>query len=247
MTWKKNTIAIWLQILALILVTSTQVWTQIPEKFENLQVLPKDISQRDLINEMRSFARGLGVRCQHCHVGEGNDFTTYDFASDQKETKKTARVMLRMRNDINQKYLSQLAKTNTVEVNCVTCHHGQPEPLTLQQVLTEVISEDGIAAGIQKYHQLHQRYFGGFTYDFREPTLNHIGYTFLQNGKMDEAVEIFKLNAEMYPESFNVYDSLGEAYMKAGKKELAIANYEKSLELNKENDNAVKMLNELKK
>ena len=50
-----------------------------------------------------------------------------------------------------------------------------------------------------------------------------------------------KTNVKLYPESSNVYDSLGEAYMKDGNKELAIKNYEKSLELDQKNDNAKKI------
>ncbi len=56
---------------------------------------------------------------------------------------------------------------------------------------------------------------------------------------------MFKLNVEAYPDAFNTYDSLGEAYMKAGNRELAIANYQKSLELNPRNENGKEMLAEL--
>jgi cytochrome c-type biogenesis protein CcmH/NrfG len=54
------------------------------------------------------------------------------------------------------------------------------------------------------------------------------------------------LNVEEHPDSWNTYDSLGEAYMTAGKRELAIANYTKSLELNPANSNATQMLERLK-
>jgi tetratricopeptide (TPR) repeat protein len=65
--------------------------------------------------------------------------------------------------------------------------------------------------------------------------------------KIKETIEIFKLNVEVYPQSYNVYDSLAEAYMINGEKELAIKNYEKSLELNPKNTNAIEMLKKLKK
>lgn len=61
----------------------------------------------------------------------------------------------------------------------------------------------------------------------------------------DDAIEIFKLNVEAYPEASNPYDSLGEGYMLNGDKELAIKNYKKSLELNPDNTNAVEMLKKL--
>ena len=68
----------------------------------------------------------------------------------------------------------------------------------------------------------------------------------MQEGKVAEAIVIFKLNTELYPQSSNVYDSLGEAYMAKGDSEAAAANYKKSLELNPGNKNAVNMLKKLK-
>jgi tetratricopeptide (TPR) repeat protein len=76
--------------------------------------------------------------------------------------------------------------------------------------------------------------------------LNMLGYRLLQSDRVDEAIEIFKLNVEEYPDAFNPYDSLGEAYMEAGELELAVENYEKSLELNPDNTNAVAMLERIR-
>jgi len=80
---------------------------------------------------------------------------------------------------------------------------------------------------------------------FDENAMNNLGYKFLGEEKPKEAIEVFKLNVEEYPESSNVYDSLGEAYMKNGDKELAIKNYKKTLELNPDNNNALEMLRKL--
>ncbi|MBC8184744.1 tetratricopeptide repeat protein [candidate division KSB1 bacterium] len=71
-------------------------------------------------------------------------------------------------------------------------------------------------------------------------------YYLIGAGKINEAIEIFKLNVIEFPESANVYDSLGEAFMKNGDNKLAIKNYEESLKLNPNNENAIKMLKELK-
>lgn len=60
-------------------------------------------------------------------------------------------------------------------------------------------------------------------------------------------IEIFTENVKENPKSANAYDSLGEAYMKSGNNRLAIENYEKSVQLNPQNDNAVKILQELKR
>ncbi|PYS78653.1 MAG: serine hydrolase, partial [Acidobacteria bacterium] len=78
--------------------------------------------------------------------------------------------------------------------------------------------------------------------DFAETELNLLGYRLLQMKKVAEAIEIFKLNVEAYPGGFNAYDSLGEAYKIHGDKDLAIANYKKSLELNPKNTNATTQL-----
>lgn len=80
-----------------------------------------------------------------------------------------------------------------------------------------------------------------------ENQLNDTGYNFLTENKINEGIEVFKLNVKLYPNAWNTYDSLGEAYAAAGNKELAIENYQKSLELNPENDNAMDWLAKLKK
>jgi len=78
-----------------------------------------------------------------------------------------------------------------------------------------------------------------------EGRINGLGYGFLRAKKLPEAIAYFKLNVEFYPKSSNVYDSLGEAYMAQGERDLAIANYKKALELDPKNTNAVEMLKKL--
>lgn len=68
----------------------------------------------------------------------------------------------------------------------------------------------------------------------------------LNRKRVKQAIEDFKLNVEAYPESFNVYDSLGEAYMVNSDKELAIKNYQKSVDLNPQNTYGLDMLKRLK-
>ena len=78
-----------------------------------------------------------------------------------------------------------------------------------------------------------------------EDYINNTGYQQLGNNNIEAAIQIFKLNVALYPESFNTYDSLGEVYMEKGEKELAIKNYKKSMELNPKNDNGKAMLKKL--
>lgn len=99
----------------------------------NLQVFPKDIEKPALIQAMRGFTQALGVRCEFCHVGEGNDLSKFDFASDDRRQKRTARLMLAMVADLNTKYLSEVPEPRPAgapAVTCFTCHRGDPKPLT---------------------------------------------------------------------------------------------------------------------
>ncbi len=120
------------------------------------------------------------------------------------------------------------------------------EPKTpITDALVDEIINGGIDAVIKKYYELKKTHPND--YNFKESELNTFGYQLLQNGNTDEAIKIFTVNAEAYPNSFNVYDSLGEAYMAKGDKENAIINYKKSLELNPDNENSKDMLQQLQK
>ena len=77
--------------------------------------------------------------------------------------------------------------------------------------------------------------------------MNSAGYQLLQTGKIKEMIEVFKLNVEAFPQSGNAYDSLGETYLKNGDKKLAIINYKKSVELDPNNANGKKVLDEISK
>ena len=80
---------------------------------------------------------------------------------------------------------------------------------------------------------------------FDEMYINRIGYSWMSKGYNSEAIEVFKLNAETFPQSFNAYDSLGEIYLKIGDNKNAANNYKKSLELNPDNNNAENILEKL--
>jgi hypothetical protein len=99
---------------------------------DNLQVLPKDIPVRDMIGIMRGFVSGLDVRCEHCHVGEGNDLSKFDFASDARPAKAIARQMLQLTTLINERVagIGTPAAPGTRKVTCFTCHRGATKPAT---------------------------------------------------------------------------------------------------------------------
>lgn len=110
--------------------------------------------------------------------------------------------------------------------------------------LSKVMEGKGVpqAAGM-RYNQLKKSNFKG--YHLSEGELNTLGYDYLQKDEIEEAVEIFKINVDAFPQSSNVYDSLGEAYMKQGNRLLAIENYNRSLALDPDNKNALEMLKKL--
>jgi CubicO group peptidase (beta-lactamase class C family) len=109
--------------------------------------------------------------------------------------------------------------------------------------LLDVYSEKGAAVGTDTYKKLKK----DPTFGIKENEINGVGYQLLQNGKKKEAIEVFKINVENFPKSGNVYDSLGEAYLADGDKNLAIANYTKSVELDPKNEAGKKVLAEISK
>jgi hypothetical protein len=116
--------------------------------------------------------------------------------------------------------------------------------LALGDTLLLTIFESGIDSAISRYHYLKENTTD--EYDFSEPQLNILGYQLLRNQMVKEAIEIFKLNTEAFPESGNAFDSLAEGYMADGDTSLSEENYRKSLDLNPDNENAREMLNKLK-
>ncbi len=221
-------------------------WTW-PDKPKNLQVLPKDWPGSRLSAPMRGFTSALGVRCSHCHVGEeGQPLRTYDFASDDNPNKGRAREMLRMLGHINED-LRKIEPSGDKRVNmwCHTCHRGRPRPMTIGEEMGEVYRKKGIDAALAHFTELKEKFYGRGAYDFGDRALNGFGYEVLRNNDTDGAIKVFKMNAEAFPESANVWDSLAEAYMKAGDMMQAKKYYQKSLELDPLNQNAKEMLKKI--
>jgi len=103
-----------------------------PPPPQNLQILPKDIAREQLLNIMRGMAQGLGVQCSYCHIAEGRGGLN-DFATDEKQPKKTARVMMQMTQHVNETLSTGIGKAaaDVTRVGCFTCHRGKaiPDPV----------------------------------------------------------------------------------------------------------------------
>ena len=115
--------------------------------------------------------------------------------------------------------------------------------LSVAGAMYKIYGSFGIDSALSFYASLKSA--ADSSYDWGESELNELGYQLLGKDKTPDAIKILKLNADAFPDSWNVYDGLGDAYMKHGDKELAILNYRQSLKLNPENKNAGEMLEKL--
>ncbi len=103
--------------------------------------------------------------------------------------------------------------------------------------------KSGVQEAVKEFYYLKKTNPDSYQLDGVE--FNLLGYSYMENQRMPEAIEVFKINVGEFPKTADPYDSLAEAYMKNGDKELAILNYKKSLELDPNNSNAKVMLKRL--
>lgn len=208
---------------------SMPVAAQIPEKFENLQVLPKDVPRDTLVAMMRGFTMALGVRCQFCHVerepaagaptgpGAGGPFQNFTFKADDKDNKKIARVMLRMMDSINTKFLVSIPNRDDppTNVNCATCHRGLSKPGTIETVLLSTTSRAGVDSAITRYRGLRNDMASG-KYNFGEQPVSEVARKLSDQGKYNEAIALLQMNQEFYPSSVNIDFQLADTYVAKG-------------------------------
>ncbi len=123
--------------------------------------------------------------------------------------------------------------------------NGQPYDPPKQSIAEVLypIAEKDAAAAVAEYRKLKAT--KADSYDFAENELQTLGYQLVGLKRLKDAVEIFKLNVELFPKSSNSYDSLGETYLELGEKDLALTSYKKAIELNPANANAVRIVNKL--
>jgi tetratricopeptide (TPR) repeat protein len=107
------------------------------------------------------------------------------------------------------------------------------------------IQNKGVQAVLNELNDLEKKY--SILYGLSGENINTLGYRLLNRNMIKEAIEVFIFNTEKYPSNANVWDSLAEAYKKLGETELSIKYYEKSLELDQNNQNAIENIKELKK
>lgn len=124
--------------------------------------------------------------------------------------------------------------------------NGRPYKLDIKSLATAMGREynrHGLEAMLKVFNQLK----GDAQYNLDEDEINELGLRLLYDKKdVKAAVEVLKLNTEQFPKSFNVWDSLAEAYYQAGNREEAIRNYEKSLQINPNNVGGKRMLDKIR-
>ncbi len=219
---------------------------QIPDKYTNLQVLPKDITKGDLVNRMREVAGSLGVRCNHCHVGP-DDLQGMDFATDEKPAKRTARVMMKMVEEINGRHLKTIetGRPETTQVRCITCHRGVTVPKYIDEIVAHAIEEKGVDAALAEYRELRKKHYGSAAYDFSQGPLNVIVERLARQQKLDDAFAIARANIELNPADAYPNALLARLHLMRGEKEQAIAALRKAVELDPSNAFVKKQLDDL--
>jgi tetratricopeptide (TPR) repeat protein len=190
--------------------------------------------------DMQAVASALGVECGYCHSparGGG--------AAQPKI--EIARQMIAMTRELNTRVQQATGKAagEAARIDCITCHRGVPIPRQLQDVVWRTVIEQGGAAAVAQYRDLHQRFYGRATYDFSEDTLVTVAQR-LANVKADDAIALLNLNLEYYPRSSKSYVGLAYAYTRKVDDASAITALEKAIEIEPTNAMARGQLEQLR-
>jgi photosynthetic reaction center cytochrome c subunit len=210
----------------------------LPDKPENLKVLSKRLTTRQVVDSMRAITSALGVRCVYCHVGiEGFGLDSVWFKKDDRIAKRKARAMMQMVAKINRDLLPRIPERSDppLRLQCITCHRGSPRPLMLEDTLGTVVEKAGADSAVALYRALRERYYGRFAYDFGERSLNVLAARLSAAERLADARRMLELNAELFPESGTVAFELGRIYEGLGERDLAIASYQRAVRLQPRN------------
>ena len=205
---------------------------------QNLQALPKDITPEQLRSTMRSFAISTDSRCSTCHVYENEaDFSTYDFAADDKQKKLTARKMIRMVSEINSQVSEIQGKPSAelVAVTCATCHRNQEKPRMLPDVIQHTYREDGLDGAMAQYRELRERYYGGYEFDFSPRALEELAERLAAAQDVPGALAMLDLNLEFNPEYGRGFAMKAQIQAQSGDIEGARESLQKAIEIEPEN------------
>ena len=160
-------------------------------------------------------------------ISHSHDGTAYDYQALLVSDPPKGRTVILLTNNKN----VSLYNFNTA-IQAILDDQPYAKPaksisISFQNKLDSLTGDQFIAF----YNDLKKTHAEEYGFD-DENTLNEIGYYFLGKNKMADAIIVFEYNTKLFPNSWNVFDSLGEAYADKGDKEKALLNYKKSVQLN---------------
>jgi len=217
---------------------------QPPPPLTNLQVYPKDIARGELITTMQGFVRQLGVQqqggCAYCHTGQGPQA---DYASDGNPKKNVARKMILMSREITGKLPEVTGKpaAQLTALRCATCHRGMAVPKVTEVALGDALAKGGAAAAVQQYKDTRKQ-----ALDYNENALVAYAATLTNGDKADDALAVLQANAELDPNHAPTYAAMAQAYAKKNDKDNQIRMLEKAVQLDPNNQNLKRQLDQLK-
>lgn len=218
-----------------------------PDSLINTKVIPRSTPVRDVVGTMRGFALALGVRCQYCHLGEeGKPLQTFDFANDDKRTKRIAREMMRMVAEVKGRLDTMSGRTTpVVEVTCRTCHRGVSRPIPLAQLVQETAEASGVDSALHAYRSLRDRYLSGDAYDFGEGSLNLAAQRLARGRRFAEALQVLAVNEEFAPRSAEIATVRGNILVMQGDTVAARSAFRDALQRDSTNGEARARLKEI--
>jgi tetratricopeptide (TPR) repeat protein len=156
-------------------------------------------------------------------------------------------MMLLVR-EINPKVATAVGKSaeSATRVGCVTCHRGVAIPKQLADILDQTAAEKGASGAIAQYKDLRKQYFGSQAYDFSEGSLVAYAQRLAQGNKADDAIAWLQVNLEYYPMSSRTYAGLSQAQRAKNDTAAALKSMEKAVELDPQNQQLKRQLEQLK-
>ncbi len=183
--------------------------------------------------------------------GRSNAPAQLNFAADDKPEKRAARLMIKMVNDLNARLTSDVApvlgkSSALTKVQCATCHRGIAQPDQISDLLSNLMLTKGENVATTRYKELRTKYYGSQVYDFSEPMLIRLSQASVTANKLDDALAWTKLNLEFYPRSAGTYLQMADVYLRKADQAQALKAVEKAVELDPENADAKRQLEQLK-
>jgi tetratricopeptide (TPR) repeat protein len=156
--------------------------------------------------------------------------------------------MMILARDLNAKLPEVVSKTaaDTTRVGCATCHRGLAIPKQLTDIMSDASASGGASAGIAKFKELREKYYGGQSYDFSEVTMLTMAQRANTANKSDDALAYLQSNLEYYPKSSRTYAAMAQLKNAKGDKAGAIQALEKAVELDPNNAQLKTQLQQLK-